>query len=393
MKASKQMRIADVRAIPLEKNLERTFQGGTYEITSRYTLVTEVLLENGVCGQTFGGDEVRYQRDITALVNGPLRDMLVGQDLAAFERHWNTMFECTALDATNRSIHTLDLANRSILMQAIAAIDIAAWDALGKALHLPVYRLLGGFRERVPVIAIGGYYQQGKGWQEFREELLHYKGTGMAGMKLKVGRLTPAEDAERVRFAREVVGDGFIIACDANQAWTVDDAIRFCRAVQGLNVRWFEEPVRWFDQLRGLAQVRTAGGIPVVAGQGEISSFGCRDLMLAGAVDILNVDVTIAAGVTEWKRIAAMASVLNISMAHHEEPQVALHLLASIANGLYVEIFPDRDRDPLWFELPVQQPRIQDGYMYLPEEPGFGLPLRPEVVERYRGDRVTSTVA
>jgi D-arabinonate dehydratase len=252
--------IKDVQAIPLEKNLERIFQGGTYEITSRYTLVTEVWLENGLCGRTFGGDEVRYQKDIAALINGPFREMLVGQQLPDVERHWNAMFECTALDGLNRSIHTLDLANRSVLMQAIAAVDIAQWDALGKALQLPVYRLLGGFRDRVPIIAIGGYYQKGKGLQEFREELLHYKGTGMAGMKLKIGRLTPKEDAERVRFAREVVGEDFAIACDANQAWTVDEAIAFCRCVQGLNVRWFEEPVRWFDQLRGLAQVRSGGG-------------------------------------------------------------------------------------------------------------------------------------
>jgi L-alanine-DL-glutamate epimerase-like enolase superfamily enzyme len=387
-----QMRIKDVQAIPLEKNLDRIFQGGTYEITSRYTLVTEVWLENGVCGRTFGGDEVRYQKDIAALINGPFRDMLVGQQLPDVERHWNAMFECTALDGLNRSIHTLDLANRSVLMQAIAAVDIAQWDALGKALQLPVYRLLGGFRDRVPIIAIGGYYQKGKGLQEFREELRHYKGTGMAGMKLKVGRLTPKEDAERVRFAREVVGENFMIACDANQAWTVDEAIDFCRCVQGLNVRWFEEPVRWFDQLRGLAQVRTVGGIPVVAGQGEISRFGCRDLMLAGAVDILNVDATIAGGVTEWRRAAAMAGMMNIGMAHHEEPQVALHLLASVPNGLYVEIFPDPERDPLWVELPAIHPRIEDGYMYLPQEPGFGIPLRLEIIERYRADAVGNPV-
>jgi D-arabinonate dehydratase len=173
----------------------------------------------------------------------------------------------------------------------------------------------------------------------------------------------------------------------------VDEAIAFCRCVQGLNVRWFEEPVRWFDQLRGLAQVRSVGGIPVVAGQGEISRFGCRDMMLAGAVDILNVDATIAGGVTEWRRAAAMAGMMNISMAHHEEPQVALHLLASVPNGLYVEIFPDPERDPLWVELPAIHPKIEDGYMYLPQEPGFGIPLRLEIIERYRADAVGNPVA
>ncbi len=392
MNTRNDLRIADLRAIPLERNLERVYHGGTYEITSRYTLVTEVVLENGVSGCMFGGDETNYQKDITALINGDFRQMLVGQELPNLERHWNAMFQCTALEHRNRGIHTLDLANHSIKMQAIAAVDVALWDTLGKALGIPVYKLMGGFRDCVPVIAIGGYYQDGKGTPEFRDELLHYKGMGMSGMKLKVGRLTPKEDAERVRFAREVLGDEFIIACDANQAWTVEQAIQFCRKVQGLGVRWLEEPVRWYDQFRGLPQIRIAGGIPVCAGQGEISGYGCRDLIASEAIDILNVDVTIAGGVTEWRRLAGMARLLNIEMAHHEEPQAALHLLAAARNRLYVEIFGDPERDPLWFELPVSRPKIKNGYMYLPQEPGFGIALRPEIIEQYRADGMSLPV-
>ena len=387
------LRIAELRAIPLERKLDRVFQGGTYEITSRYTLVTEVVLENGVTGCMFGGDETNYQKDITALINGEFRSMLVGQELPNVERMWSAMFDCTSLEHRNRSIHTLDLANQSIKMQAVAAVDVALWDALGKALGLPVCQLLGGYRDRVPVIAIGGYYQKGKGIVEFREELMSYKGMGMAGMKLKVGRLTPKEDIERVRIAREVVGPEFIIACDANQAWTVSQAIEFSRGVQDFGVRWLEEPVRWYDQLRGLSEIRSAGRIPVCAGQGEISGYGCRDLIASNAIDVLNVDVTIAGGVTEWRRMAGMCRFLNIGMAHHEEPQAALHLLAAVPNGLYVEIFPDPERDPMWFELPERHPTIENGYMLVPQEPGFGIKLRPEVIERYRADEVSASVA
>lgn len=393
MKIRNDLRIVDVRAIPLERKLERVYQGGTYEITSRYTLVTEVVLENGVIGCMFGGDETHYQKAITTLINGEFRSMLVGQQLPNLERMWTMMFECTALQSRNRSIHTLDLANQCIKLQAIAAVDVAMWDALGKALNLPVCQLLGGYTDRVPVIAIGGYYQDGKGSSEFREELLSYKKMGMAGMKLKVGRVTPKEDIERVRFAREVLGPNFMIACDANQAWTVDQAIEFCRGVQSFGLRWIEEPVRWYDQFRGLSQIRAAGGIPVCAGQGEISGYGCRDLIATNAIDILNVDVTIAGGVTEWRRMAGMAGLMNVAMAHHEEPQAALHLLASAPNGLYVEIFPDTERDPLWFELPVQHPKIEDGYMHVPQKPGFGIDLRPEIIERYRADGVDAGVA
>lgn len=377
------MKITNIEAIPLERNLERVFKGGTYEITSRYTIVTEVHTENGVIGQTFGGDEWRTQKEIVDLINTTFRKLLVGENLFDVERHWDAMFRCTALDSLNRSIHTLDLANRAVLMQAIAGVDIAIWDAIGKTLGLPVYRLLGGYRDAVPIVGIGGYYQEGKGDKEFAEELRGYARAGLAGIKMKVGRLSPAEDAARVRQAREIVGESFTIACDANQGWTVEQAIDFCKRVQGLRVRWVEEPVAWYDQLRGLAAVR-ACGIPVSAGQGEICRFGCRDLMLAGAVDILNVDVTIAGGITEWRRIAYMAGMMNVSMGHHEEPQIAIHLLAAVPHSLFVEIFPDPNRDPMWFELPSAQPRISAGLMYVPQEAGIGIPLRSDIIDRYR---------
>jgi D-arabinonate dehydratase len=195
-----------------------------------------------------------------------------------------------------------------------------------------------------------------------------------------------AEDVRRVERARKLAGDDFIIACDANQAWTPQQAIEFCRAAAPLNIRWIEEPVRWYDQLEGLRMVREEAPIPVTAGQGEISRFGVRDLVIHGKVNILNVDVTIAGGVTEWRRMAALASHFHVEMAHHEESQVSLHLLASIPHGLYVEIFPNPKRDPLWFELPVQRPRIRNGYMELPSGPGLGMDLNEDVIARYRAD-------
>ena len=189
-----------------------------------------------------------------------------------------------------------------------------------------------------------------------------------------------------MRAVRQVVGADFILACDANQAWTPEQAIEFCQAVAPFNVRWIEEPVRWYDQLGGLLAVAQAAPMPVVAGQGEITRFGCRDLITHAGVGILNVDVTIAGGVTEWRRIAAMAGAFNVQMAHHEESQVALHLLASIPHGLYVEIFPNLQRDPLWYELQDERPAIRDGYMLLSDRPGLGLKLSEEVINRYRLD-------
>ncbi|MBS1850466.1 MAG: mandelate racemase/muconate lactonizing enzyme family protein [Acidobacteria bacterium] len=379
-------KIVEVRAIPIERKLDKVFRGGTYAIQSRYTLVTEVRLANGVVGQVFGGDEERYQKDVCGLINGRFQELLLGEDAMNVERLWHRMFGDKKLGQMNRGIHVLDLANRAILMQAIAGVDIALWDAIGKSMGTSVSKLLGGYRDKVPVIAIGGYYVRGAGEADLRQEVVAYKEGGMYGMKLKVGGLTPAEDADRVRLVREAVGDDFVIACDANQAWTVSEALEFCARVKPYKVRWFEEPVQWYDQLQGLQLVRAQGGIPVVAGQGEISAYGCRDLVTAHAVDALNVDVTIAGGITEWRRVASMAGPMNIGMAHHEEPQVALHLLTAIPHGLYVEIFPNPERDPLWFELPEKQPRIAGGYMHVPDAPGLGMPLRTELIEQYRAN-------
>lgn len=379
------MKITQIEVIPLARELEDAFAGGTYRVVNRNTLVTRIQTDAGIVGQAFGGDEDQTQREIVALIRQHFTPLLLGEDARDVERLWDKMFFCN-VDLGNRGLHVLDLRNRSVLMQAIAAVDMALWDALGKLYGVPLYKLLGGYRDKVPVIAIGGYYQAGQGRDALKEEILFYKEQQMAGIKFKVGRASLAEDVERVSRARAAAGDEFIIACDANQAWTPQQAIEFCRAVAPLNIRWIEEPVRWYDQLEGLRLVRENSPIPVTAGQGEISRYGCRDLVTQGRVNILNVDATIAGGVTEWKRIADMAAHFHVQMAHHEEAQVALHLLAAIPHGLYVEIFPNPKRDPMWFDLPLERPRIRAGYMELPAAPGLGLELNEAIIAKYRAD-------
>ena len=376
------MKIKHVEAIPLVRQLESVFQGGTYKITSRNTIVTRVELENGILGETFGGDEDQYQFDVCRVVNDIYRPLLVGSNVRDLEANWERLWN-TRVDLNNRGIHTLDLAKHCVLTQAIAAVDNASWDALGKYLNQPVYKLLGGYRECVPVLAIGGYVMAGKTLADLAGEIEYYKAHGIFGMKLKVGHLSVEEDIERARLARKTGGPTFHLCTDSNQAWRTDEAMTFARGVQDLNLAWLEEPVRWYEQIEGNARLRSLG-IPVTAGQGEISRHGCRELIVRGAVDILNVDVTIAAGVTEWRRIAAMAHGFGVRMAHHEEPQIALHLLAGAPNGLLVEIFPNYQRDPMWFDLPEQQPAIKDGVMLLPDGPGFGMPLRQDTIEKWR---------
>ena len=379
-------KIKSIQVIPLIRRLKQVFEGSTYKIVSRNTLYVRVETQEGIIGEAFGGDEDIYQGKVVEVANEFLAPPLIGRELQPIETLWQMMFATQGLPLHNRSIHTLDMVNHAILMQAIAIIDMGLWDTVGKQLGQPLATLWGAHRDRVPVVGIGGYYRPGRE-VELAEEINRYIDLGLSGIKLKVGRWSVEEDIKRVQFIRNNFPESFVIACDANQAWNYSQACQFAAAVKGLKVEWLEEPLCWYDQMEGLKRLRQKTSIPIVAGQGEISSWGCRDLILNGCVDMLNVDATIAGGITEWRKIASFANLMNINMGHHEEPQVALHLLAASCNGKFVEIFPDRERDPMWYELVAEQPKIFQGYMHLPPAPGFGLTYNKEILDRY-GERV-----
>jgi L-alanine-DL-glutamate epimerase-like enolase superfamily enzyme len=229
------------------------------------------------------------------------------------------------------------------------------------------------------MIAIGGYY----GDLEIDDEIAQLRELGLAGMKFKVGGRSPEEDAARFRRAREVAGEDFILCADANQGWTTTDAVRFARLVEDCDLRWFEEPCRWHNDRRAMRDVRLMAGIPVCAGQSEMSASGCRDLMVTGAIDVCNFDASWSGGPTEWRRVASMALAFDVEMGHHEEPQVASHLLASIPHGTYAECFHP-DRDPIWWSLASNRPALVEGMLTLPELPGLGWEIDWDYVERHR---------
>jgi D-galactarolactone cycloisomerase len=210
----------------------------------------------------------------------------------------------------------------------------------------------------------------------------------MAGCKFKVGGRSAEEDAERTCAARDAVGPDFVLAVDANRGWTALEAIRFAHLVEPLEILWFEEPCHWYDDAAAMAKVRQATRIPVTAGQSEITSHGVRRLLTSGAVDIINFDASEGGGVTEWRRTAAMCGVFGVQMAHHEEPQIAAHLLSAVPNGLYVECFADPERDPIWDRLIENRAPIRNGLLQVPTGPGFGLSLDADAVDRWRVDRI-----
>ena len=370
------MRIESVEAIPVEIPLRRDFGGSTYSVLKRATVVTRLRTETGLVSEVYNGDNREHGPEIARLIRETRVPRLSGLSIFEGERLWDAMF---ALSHTSR--------DRKTLMEAIACVDCAVWDLVGKALGQSVWALLGGHRCRLPIISIGGYYEEGQTLADIGREMEAYRRAGMAGCKFKVGGLAPERDAERVEAARHAAGPDFILAVDANRGWSAPEAIRFAQLVEPLDIRWFEEPCHWYDDAALMARVRQAVRIPVTAGQSEITSHGVRRLVEARAVDVVNFDASEGGGVTEWRRAADLCGVAGLHMAHHEEPQIAGHLLGAVRHGTYVECFADPDRDPVWQAMWANRPAVADGMIELDTAPGFGLVLDEALVKRHRIDR------
>jgi D-galactarolactone cycloisomerase len=362
--------VTEIETIPIRVALGRVYRGSHYHMTHRSTTVTRVHTAEGIVGEAYAGDEDAGLMEIDAIIHEEIAPRLAGEDAMAIERCWEIARPAT-FDI---------LRDRRLGLVACACVDSALWDAVGKALGQPLWRLWGGYRNRMPMIAIGGYYDSPVSIAEEVEDL---RERGIAGMKFKVGGADPATDADRFRQAREAAGPDFILAADGNQGFTREDAIEFARRVEGLDLYWFEEPCRWHNERRAMRDVRMMAGVRVCAGQSEFSAGGCRDLMVDAAVDFCNFDASWSGGPTEWRRVAGMATAFDVRMAHHEEPQVSSHLLASIPHGTFVECFHP-DRDPIWWNLIANRPPLQDGHITLSSRPGFGWELDGDYIERHR---------
>jgi D-galactarolactone cycloisomerase len=366
----KRLRLERIETIPLRVPLVRTYKGSAYKMTHRSTLVVRLHTEAGVVGEAYVGDEDAALASIDAIVHEEIAPKVIGEDLFALEHLWERARPAT-FDI---------LRDRRLGLVACAGIDTAAWDAVGKSLGQPLWRLWGGYRNTIPMISIGGYYGPDA---DIQQEVAELRGRGLAGMKFKVGGLTPEEDAARFRQARAAAGSDFVLLADANQGWSPRDAIRFAQLVADCDLTWFEEPCRWHNDRLAMRDVRYASGMRVCAGQSEFSAAGCRDLMAAGAIDVCNFDASWSGGPTEWRRVAAMALSYDVAMGHHEEPQVASHLLCSISNGTFVECFHP-DRDPIWWNLVANRPPLVDGCITLTERPGLGWELDEDYIARHR---------
>ena len=298
---------------------------------------------------------------------------------------------------------TRDFGQKGTYIEAISAIDIALWDLWGQALGQPVHVLLGAsFRDRVPAYATGCYY--GDNFSDRRAMLADletetsaYVGSGFRILKMKVGLLPVALDAERVRVVRSAIGPAIDLLVDANHAYNAATAIRMGRALEEHAVLWFEEPVVPEDRA-GYRRVRDALDIPIAGGEAEFTRFGFRDLFINECVDIAQPDLCVAGGFSEFLKIHALASSFGVFTVPHVWGSgvalaAALHALATLPaspptyapvplqNEPAIEY--DRKHNPLRDELVLADFTLTDGQVRIPQGPGLGILIAEDVLRKY----------
>jgi D-galactarolactone cycloisomerase len=314
--------------------------------------------------------------------NTGIAEYVIGEDPLAPEKLFQKLFWLTAQRVASEKGWT-----REAIVRISAAVDIAAWDIIGKAARLPLYRLFGGFRSEIPCYVTCAYYRDGKTLSELRDEMQMLKAQGHQGFKAKVGGVSLAEDIERLELIREIIGPDKDLMVDVNRTWDLPTAIEAARLLVPLNPRWLEEPVRWADDHRELKLLAQRTNIPLSAGESELTSYGCRDLIEDHAIQILQFDCTMMGGFTQGRKLAALCELNHVEVAPHHDCFIHAHIVAGSPAGCIVESFTDPERDPLQAELFQDPPKIANGMLTLKEEPGLGLALSEAALKKF-GEKI-----
>jgi D-arabinonate dehydratase len=326
----------------------------------------KVETDEGITGIGLGG-----LSEVERAMVSKVTPLLIGEDPIDCERLWHLMW------VPKKS------GRRGLTTRAISTVDIALWDIRAKVANMPLYKMLGGYRDRVPTYVAGGYYVDGKGLKELAEEMTTYVEMGARAVKMKVGAVPMAEDVARVRAVREAIGPEIKLMVDANCAYRAYEAIQFAERIAKYDPFWFEEPIAP-DDYEGFKRIAATTSIPIATGENEYTRYGFRDLINTGAVPILNADATHLGGITEFMKVAALAQAYDLDISPHGEQEIHVHLVAAIANGLILEYYPDTF-NPLWETMYNSTLRINsDGTVSPPNVPGIGIDPNYAVLNQYR---------
>lgn len=390
------MRITNVEArwlhVPIPPERQHTSDFGRAE--SFDTALVRIDTDDGLTGwgeAKVAAGSFGHYAGVAAIINEEFAPQLVGRDPRRISQAWETLYNGSRAGHALARGHVFPaIGRRGAHISAISGIDIALWDLLGKSLGVPVHQLLGGkLRDRLPAYASGG-------WADARHIGAQLQGYvaqgGFNAVKMRVGVQdgSPHASAERVTAAREALGPGIDIMCDAHGTFTVAEAKQFCHLVRDLNVAWFEEPVT-ADDTEGLAEVRRSTHIPIAAGESEFTRHDFLRLATHRALDIVQPDLGICGGLTEAVRIAAIASAANLRMAPHlwaGAPAFAAGLHLSAAHPACFILEYSVGANPMIHDLVEERFPVVDGFLEFPDSPGLGItPREPFVAQHTMGGR------
>ncbi len=264
-----------------------------------------------------------------------------------------------------------------IFTLALSAIDIALWDIKGKALDQSVCSLLGGYRDRAPTYASGALMRP-MNLEYLAEAGPRLVDMGFKQMKTQMGaEPTAAREIDRMRVMREAVGPDIDLMCDINQLWDVNQAIDIGSRVEQYHLFWLEDVVAK-DDYQGLARVADALTTPICAGEYVYGIRPFRHMLEARSVDIVMIDLLRVGGITQFKKVAGMAEAFNLPVVSHLVPEIQVHTISAIPNGLTVEYMP-------WsLRLFEETPAIEDGELVVPDRPGLGLSFSQDAIRQYQ---------
>ncbi|MGI9145388.1 MAG: mandelate racemase/muconate lactonizing enzyme family protein [Chloroflexota bacterium] len=384
------MRISNVRALLLSAPIppERRWTSDFGTNTKQDVAIVVVETDEGLTGYGEAKGTPVVMRVLVEEVLGP---QLTGEDPRRVEYLWEKMYSASRLELAlkhGRPYHRA--GSRGETIHAISGVDVALWDIFGKSLGVPIYKLLGGgVRDRLPAYASGGWAPP----EQTAQEVLGYRAKGFQGVKIRVGGLDephfPDRSLQRLRLAREALGPDVKLMMDAHGALSVDRAVRLGQAAAELEISWFEEPVLADDDLPGLAEVRGRVPMPVSTGESETTRFAFRDIVDHRAADILQPDVAVVGGLTEARRVAALAHAHGLAVAPHVWGSAllwaaSLQLAAATPNCVIFEFC--QAYYPLLYDLLTTPVQVDaDGCVTVPSGPGLGVELQPEadLVRKY----------
>ena len=336
--------------------------------TFHYWLIVEIFTDDGHVGIGNAALAAQVSKQVIDLY---LKPILIGADPWDTELLWQHMYR-----------KTMAFGRKGIVMAAISAVDIALWDILGKSAKQPVYRLLGGrTKTRIPVYASRLYSDE---LNKLAEEARGYKDAGYKAMKLRFG-WGPADGAagvqrnvELVRTVRETVGSEIDVMADAYMGWTLDYAKRMLPLIEPFQLRWLEEPVIP-DDIHGYAELKSYGRIPIAGGEHEFTQYGFRELLAARAVDYIQFDTNRVGGITQARKIAALAESHSIPVVPHAGQLHNYHVIMASLNSPIAEYFPVVDVEvgnELFWYIFDGEPKAKDGFIDLDDNiPGLGLTI------------------